>query len=77
MFWNWIVEDVLGVPIVHFPLVSQGPAGPGEGSGLYLQTQFCRLPDGSFLLSDTCPLVGGAGSWLPGGRGHVEGVLCG
>ena len=39
----------------------QGPVGPRVGSDLFLQTQFHRLRDHSFLASGVCPLVGESG----------------
>ena len=57
---KWLpVGVVLCVPEVHSLLVTKGqrPASPGVGSYLCLWTQFCRLPDCSFLAS-------GGWSWV-------------
>ena len=54
------VGDVLCVPAVHSPLITQrlGPAGPMVGSDLCLWTQFCRLQGHNFLASGVCSLEG-------------------
>ena len=76
------VGDVLCVPAVHSPLVTQGPGASWSLGGIWpaFADLICRLRHCSFLASGACPLVGeaclevcagflmgGAGACPPGG----------